>query len=81
MKIFNLYHLRQVKETYWAHFKFGIWASMIFFILFIVGTIHAIFPFLLARYPDRIFNYFCKQAQDRLDRVEKILSVKNINNK
>jgi hypothetical protein len=78
MKLFNKNHLREVEESYWEHFKFGIWAAGVFLLLFLIGTIHAVFPFLFSRHPDRIFGYFCTKAEARLKKVKEILVKKNI---
>jgi len=74
----NFKHLSQVEETYFEHFKFALWAGLTLILLGIVSIIHAAFPFLLSRVPDKIFRYFLKNSQHRIDKVNKILKEKNI---
>ena len=72
----NFNHLDQVEETYFQHLKFALWAGFILTLLGIVSIIHAIFPFLFSRIPDKIFRYFLRNSQARIDRVNKILREK-----
>lgn len=74
----NFKHLSQVEETYLQHFKFAVWAGVVLLLLGIVSIIHAIFPFFLSRVPDKIFRYFLKNSQARIDRVSRILQEKHI---
>jgi hypothetical protein len=76
-KVFNPRHLSQVEETYWHHFKFGVWAGFVLWYLGLISIIHAFFPFLLSRYPDKIYKYFQKNSSVRLKRVESILKKKH----
>lgn len=74
----NFSHLSQVNETYLEHLKFGLWAGIVLFILGIISIIHAVFPFLFDRIPDKIFRYFLKQSNERITRVNKILKDKGL---
>jgi hypothetical protein len=78
MKIFNFSHLLQVEETYVQHLKFGVWAGIVLIALGIISLLHAIFPFFLSRWPDRIYKYFVNESSQRIDRVNRILKEKNI---
>ena len=78
MKIVNFNHLSQVEETYFQHLKFGVWAGIVLIALGIISLIHAIFPFFLSRWPDRIYRYFVNESSPRIDRVNRILKEKNI---
>ena len=78
MKLFNIYHLKQVEETFWQHFKFGLWASAILFLISVTSLIHALFPFFLARTPDKLYKYFISKSQQRLQRIDKLLKDKDI---
>jgi len=78
MKIFNFKHLTQVEETYFQHLKFGIWAGIVLLTLGIISTIHALFPFFLSRWPDRLYRYFVRNSSTRMNRVDRILKEKNI---
>lgn len=78
MKFFNFKHLEEVEESYIQHLKFGIWAGVILLILGILSFVHAVFPFFLSRWPDRLYRYFVDQATPRMNRVNKILREKNI---
>ena len=40
-------HLKEVRETYWQHFKFAAFVSRNLFVAAGAAIIHAIFPFLL----------------------------------
>lgn len=74
----NFHHLDQVEESYFEHLRFAIWAGGVFLLLGTVSIIHAIFPFVLSRTPDKIYRYFVKKSQDRINRVNSILKEKNI---
>jgi len=74
----NPKHLSQVEETYFEHFKFAMWAGLVMLLLGIVSIIHAIFPFLFSRTPDKIFKYFQEKSNDRITRVNETLKRKNI---
>lgn len=74
----NFQHLVQVEETYFEHLRFASWASAVLFILSVVSIIHAIFPFLFDRVPDKIFRYFIVQSEERVTRVNKKLKQKGI---
>lgn len=78
MSLFNRDHLSEVEETYFEHFKFAMWASITLFFLSIVSLIHAIFPFLLSRMPDKIYRYFQRESKQRVERVNKILKDKGL---
>ena len=78
MNFFNIYHLSQVEETYWQHLKFSLWAFLVLLLISIVSFVHAFLPFLLARFPDKLFNYFITSSQSRLNRVNKVLKQKGI---
>ncbi len=78
MKILNFQHLKQVEESYWQHFKFASWAGFYLIYLGLVSLLHAIFPFLVARYPDKLFRDFLVKSQKRLTRVSECLKEKGI---
>lgn len=75
---FNFHHLSQVEETYFEHFRFAIWAGLVMILLGVVSIIHAIFPFLFSRLPDKIYRYFQTKSKERITRVNNILKSKNI---
>lgn len=62
-------HLEQVGETYSEHFRFGMWAAGVCLLLSITSFIHAVFPFLLPRLPEKIYQYFHSRAKERLDKI------------
>lgn len=74
----NFHHLTQVEESYYEHFKFALWAGSVFILLGITSIIHAFFPFLFSRTPDKIYKYFVAKSQQRINRVNKILKDKKI---
>lgn len=78
MKLFNFSHLKQVEESYVQHLAFGLWAGVILLILGILSAVHAVFPFFLSRWPDRLYRYFVDRATPRMNRVNQILKEKNI---
>jgi len=78
MKLFNIYHLKQVEETYWQHLKFGIWASVVLFAISVISFVHSFFPFFAARVPDKLYQYFVNRSKERLNRVNEILKNKNL---
>ena len=78
MRLFSGKHLSQVEESYLEHCQFGIWAGAVLGALSILSLIHAFFPFLFPRLPDRLYRYFVKTSAPRLDKVKKILRDKKI---
>ncbi len=74
----NFRHLEQVEETYWQHFRFAFWAGCVLFVLSITSLIHAIFPFMFSRVPDKIYRYFQKESERRVLRVNSILKRKGL---
>lgn len=74
----NFNHLTQVEESYFQHFKFAVWAAGILFLLSVVSLIHAVFPFLFSRIPDKIYRYFVTKSKPRIERVNQILRGKKI---
>jgi hypothetical protein len=80
MSLFNKDHLSEVEETYIEHFKFAFWAAGTLFLLSIISFIHAIFPFLFSRMPDKIYRYFQRKSKERVERVNKILKDKGLEN-
>tara|TARA_B100000683_G_scaffold45372_1_gene41875 strand:+ start:3262 stop:3510 length:249 start_codon:yes stop_codon:yes gene_type:complete len=74
----NFKHLEQVEESYFTHFKFAFWAGCVLFILSITSLIHAIFPFMFARIPDKIYRYFQKESEKRVSRVNSVLRRKGL---
>lgn len=74
----NFKHLEQVEETYWQHFKFAFWAGCVLFVLSIFSLVHAVFPFMFSRVPDKIYKYFQKESAKRVDRVNTILKTKGL---
>jgi hypothetical protein len=78
MRLFSVKHLGQVEESYLEHFSFGIWAGIVLGALAILSIIHAIFPFLFPRLPDKLYRYFVKKATPRLSKVNQILKDKKL---
>ena len=74
----NFNHLTQVEESYFQHFKFAVWAAGVLFLLSVVSLIHAVFPFLFSRIPDKIYRYFVAKSKPRIERVNQILRNKKI---
>lgn len=62
-------HLEQVGETYFEHLKFGMWAAGVCLLLSITSFVHAVFPFILPRTPEKIYQYFHTRAKARLDKI------------
>jgi|688.fasta_scaffold1118973_2 hypothetical protein len=78
MRLFSGKHLSQVEETYMEHCRFGLWAGVVLGTLSILSLIHAIFPFLFPRLPDKLYQYFVTKATPRLTKVNQILKDKKI---
>lgn len=76
--IVNFRHLSQVEETYLQHLRFALWAGTVLIVLGVVSIVHAVFPFLLDRVPDRIFKYFLRKSNQRVTRVDSLLKEKGI---
>ena len=74
----NFSHLEQVEESYFTHFRFAFWAGCVLFVLSITSIIHAIFPFMFARVPDKIYNYFKRESETRVLRVNSVLRRKGL---
>jgi len=74
----NFRHLNQVEESYFEHFKFAMWAAFIFLILGTVSFVHALLPWIFSRLPDKIFKYFLKKSNHRINKVDELLKQKNI---
>jgi hypothetical protein len=78
LKLFNFKHLSQVEESYLQHFKFSVWAGISLCFLGMISLIHAIFPFMLSRYPDKLFHRFIEKSFARRNRVDTVLKKKNL---
>ena len=65
-------HLDSVQESYWTHFKFGIWAAVVCVFLGAISLIHAVFPFLFPGVPERVYKYFKDSSAGRLERIESL---------
>ena len=74
----NFKHLQQVEETYFQHFKFAFWAGSVLIMLGVISLAHAIFPFVFARLPDKIYKYFVEGSKERISRVNKTLRDKDL---
>lgn len=74
----NFDHLSQVEETYFQHLRFALWAGAVLIVLGVVSIIHAVFPFMFDRIPDKIFRYFLEKSNERVSRVNKILKDKGL---
>lgn len=74
----NFSHLTDVEETYFQHLRFAAWAGCVLVIIGIVSIIHAVFPFMFSRTPDKLFNYFLEASQDRRTRVSTVLKDKGV---
>lgn len=74
----NFKHLSQVEESYFDHFRFAAWAGLVFLVLGTVSLIHAVFPWVFARTPDRIYRYFQTKSAERISRVNRTLKQKNL---
>jgi hypothetical protein len=77
-KIINFYHLQQVEESYLEHLKFGLWAFLVLSLLALLSLIHAILPFFIARWPDRLYKYFQEKSKARIEKVSRKLQEKNL---
>ena len=60
------------------NFKFAFWAGCVLFVLSIFSLVHAVFPFMFSRVPDKIYKYFQKESAKRVDRVNTILKTKGL---
>jgi Family of unknown function (DUF6356) len=78
MNILNFKHLQEVGEGYIEHLRFGLWVAGIQFLLAVMGTIHAILPFLFARWPEKLTNYLVTESRRRTSKVRKSLKSKNV---
>ncbi len=78
MNILNFKHLQEVGEGYIEHLRFGLWVAGIQFLLAVMGTIHAILPFLFARWPEKLTNYLVTESRHRTSKVRKSLKSKNV---
>ena len=56
MKIFDKHHLRKVNENWWQHFSWIMKANWVYIQLLIVGSIHAIFPFIFPEWGDKVLG-------------------------
>lgn len=77
-RLINRLHLEQVEESYSQHARFGLWAALVLFVLAVLSLIHAVFPFLFSRWPDRLYQYFQTASHERMTRVNEILKRKNL---
>lgn len=64
-KIINFSHLSEVGETYFEHLVFNLWITCSVTVLALVSLIHAVFPFLLSRWPHAISKYIFKKSLSR----------------
>ena len=78
MKLLNFKHLQEVNENYFDHAKFGLWVAGIQFLLSVMGTIHAIIPFMFARWPEKLTNYLIKKSKERTQKVRRSLKSKGV---
>lgn len=51
MAIFDWHHLEKVKSNYFFHAKQAFYFNFLALLVFLTGTIHAIFPFLFPLTP------------------------------
>jgi len=47
-------HLKKIKTGYFKHFYYAMYFNILALLVFITGTIHAIFPFLFAFTPYKL---------------------------
>tara|TARA_B100001287_G_C22665232_1_gene522483 strand:+ start:1347 stop:1553 length:207 start_codon:yes stop_codon:yes gene_type:complete len=47
-------HLKKVKSNYFKHFFYAMYFNILALLVFITGTIHAIFPFIFPFTPYRL---------------------------
>jgi hypothetical protein len=78
LSVLNFKHLQEVGEGYYEHLKFGLWVAGIQFLLALMGTIHAVLPFLFARWPDKLTNYLVTNSRKRTSRVRRSLKGNNV---
>ena len=78
MKLFNFKHLVEVNEDYWDHARFGLWVAGIQLALAVMGAVHAILPFMFARWPERLTNYLIRKSKERTQRVRRSLKAKGV---
>lgn len=67
--IFDWNHTKNVKETYWEHFTWCMYSTMMFAIILPVGFIHGIFPFLLPEAPDALVVKWTRKFRERRQRT------------
>lgn len=77
-KIINFRHLQQVEESYLEHLKFGLWTFLVLGLLSLLSLAHAILPFFISRWPDRLYKYFQEKSKDRIENVSRKLRGKNL---
>jgi hypothetical protein len=61
----NFNHLKEVNESYFEHLRFNLWITCSVTVLAVVSLIHAIFPFLMSRWPHAISKYIFKKSLSR----------------
>ena len=54
--LFDKNHLKSVNETWWQHFSWIMMANWTYIQLLVVGTIHAICPFLFPGWGDKVLG-------------------------
>lgn len=64
-QLINFNHLKEVNETYFEHLVFNLWITGSVTVLAVVSLIHAIFPFLMSRWPMAISKYIFKKSLSR----------------
>ena len=67
--VFDCNHTKNVKETYWEHFTWCMYSSMMFAIILPVGFIHGLFPFLLPEAPDALVVKWTRKFRERRERT------------
>lgn len=63
--VFDLSHTKNVKESYFQHFTWCMYSTVMFLIILPVGFIHGIFPFLFPEAPDALVVKWLRKFRER----------------
>lgn len=78
MMIFNFKHLSEVEESYFAHLRYNLWVAGMVLLLAVVSFIHAVLPFMFARWPLAIRKYMMEKSLGRDRLISRALRKKGL---
>mgnify|MGYP001057030826 CR=1 FL=1 len=76
--IFNFKHLAEVEESYFSHLRYNLWVSGMVLLLAVISFIHAILPFMFARWPFVIRKYMMEKSLGRDRQISRALRKKGL---